>query len=918
MIFSPKSIFLFFLLFLFLHLKAQNISTPRIDSINKLDSNSKKIKKFKTLLLQKDIKNHPNEISVIYYHLGLLYKKTKDFEKAILFLKKSTSLFKNQKQYYHLNRSRVYLAKCYEQTQNISLGVKIYKNIITENRGAKYVVYSYKRLASIAKQKGDFHSAFQYLNTLMSNKKLTKNSTDEITIRFKFIWIYAEMYESIIDTIENNKDLKIVKLHQKIIEEKINNTTFSKKIKEKKLNIMYNNLGIIYDAYKEYDNALKLYNKSYNYYLQKKDTIGFLSGAINIGLLNSKLKKHKVATKFYQKVINESSDKEQIAIAYDNMGYNLNKIFVDKRISYFQKAINTILSKQTKLKYPFILPTINEIKNASATQDIFAFLIDLANQYVYAFKEKKEKHYLYKGKETLYLIDELVSLIRYNSSNELSKLFWIKRGVNTYMLGVEICYLLNKPDEAFYFMEKNKALLLQEDIKNLQAKLALNIPKKIIEKEYSLHYRQIELNKKLQSNPNNKKIQTLYAKENKIYIAFMDSIKRQYPDYVKIKKEIKTVSLNQIVKKYTSKKKCFIEYILNEKNGYGLFCNKEEKILFKIENTNQLQNQLKQLKLSLTKPILTKNEIKAYHTIGYAVFKKLFAFDNAIKKITNKKLIVISDYTLQNFPFEALSTNLKKEPIQNYLVQNTEISYLQSFSVFEQIIQKKNIAKNKILGIAPTQFLIGNLPELTTSEKSIKKIKQYKSSKILTKERGTKSNFLKNSNKYEIIHLNTHAGLDSLTNEPWIAFRDKKLTLNEMFGIENNANLVILDACKTSDGDLAIGEGVINLSRGFFYNGTQSVLASLWNVNEKSSNNILDAFYKNIVIGKTKSKALQLAKTQYLKTHQSIELLPYYWATFILTGDTNTIVLRKNNTSLKLIIGCILLLLFSFIFYIKK
>ena len=35
------------------------------------------------------------------------------------------------------------------------------------------------------------------------------------------------------------------------------------------------------------------------------------------------------------------------------------------------------------------------------------------------------------------------------------------------------------------------------------------------------------------------------------------------------------------------------------------------------------------------------------------------------------------------------------------------------------------------------------------------------------------------------------------------------------------------------------GEGILNLSRGFFYNGSQSVLASLWNVNEKSGNAII-------------------------------------------------------------------------------
>ena len=220
--------------------------------------------------------------------------------------------------------------------------------------------------------------------------------------------------------------------------------------------------------------------------------------------------------------------------------------------------------------------------------------------------------------------------------------------------------------------------------------------------------------------------------------------------------------------------------------------------------------------------------------------------------------------------------------------------------------------------MAPCKFTIDNLPDLRGSEKSIKQLLDFRSTKSLLKKKATKSNFLKEIYNYEIIHLNTHAGLDAVTKEPWIAFRDKKMSLKEMYGIENQASLVVLDACKTNDGTLALGEGIINLSRGFFYNGTQSVLASLWNVNEQSGNTILKLFYKNLQRGETKSKALQLAKVDYLKSHDKTKILPYYWGAFTLTGNTESIKLQVNNYMNLLISIGIAFLLFIIFLQIKK
>ena len=285
--------------------------------------------------------------------------------------------------------------------------------------------------------------------------------------------------------------------------------------------------------------------------------------------------------------------------------------------------------------------------------------------------------------------------------------------------------------------------------------------------------------------------------------------------------------------------------------------------------------------------------MKNYQEVGYEVFKELFPFENANERLQDKKLTIVADQALQYLPFEILPTQKDGELIESYLVNNTETSYLQSFSLFEQIQQKQNSPTQKLLTIAPQEFQDTQLPTLTGTEDIVKLVADFDKSIVLTKQEASKANFLKQQNDFEIIYFNTHAGLDSLTQKPWISFHEEKMTLNELFGLENQADLVILDACQTNDGINLSGEGVINLSRGFFYNGTQSVMASLWSVNEQAGNEILQTFYRELASGTSKSKALQLAKKEYLLQHQFSQNAPYYWAAFTLTGSTNVIEIES-------------------------
>ncbi|MEO8933879.1 MAG: CHAT domain-containing protein, partial [Xanthomarina sp.] len=250
----------------------------------------------------------------------------------------------------------------------------------------------------------------------------------------------------------------------------------------------------------------------------------------------------------------------------------------------------------------------------------------------------------------------------------------------------------------------------------------------------------------------------------------------------------------------------------------------------------------------------------------------------------------------------------------NYLIKTHTISYAYSMSYLKDNKKLNRQAKNNFLGFAPHSFNYDNLQSLPRSQSEIKTIETLITGESFMNLDATKSNFLNTINNYKIIHLSTHANAnDSIA--PWIAFKDDKLYLNELYTFKNQAELVVLNACKSSLGEINSGEGVFSLARGFFYSGANSVISSLWNVNDKSNQEITISFYKYLKKGKTKSAALRLAKLDYLEKHSLSEASPYYWSSLILIGDDSSMKVANYNWLQMLIIS--LLILISIIF-IKK
>ena len=117
---------------------------------------------------------------------------------------------------------------------------------------------------------------------------------------------------------------------------------------------------------------------------------------------------------------------------------------------------------------------------------------------------------------------------------------------------------------------------------------------------------------------------------------------------------------------------------------------------------------------------------------------------------------------------------------------------------------------------------------------------------------------------------------------------DGILTAKEIADVDlRGLDMVVLSACQTGLGDISQGEGVFGLQRGFKKAGANSILMSLWEVNDEATQILMTQFYKNLVSGQSKRQSLHYAQ-KYLREYNNGRVdEPKYWAAFILLDGIN-------------------------------
>ncbi len=148
--------------------------------------------------------------------------------------------------------------------------------------------------------------------------------------------------------------------------------------------------------------------------------------------------------------------------------------------------------------------------------------------------------------------------------------------------------------------------------------------------------------------------------------------------------------------------------------------------------------------------------------------------------------------------------------------------------------------------------------------------------------------------EYRILHFATHGLLNGEHPElSGLVFslidqegkpQDGFLRLHEIYNLQLSADLIVLSACETGLGKEIKGEGLIGLTRGFMYSGAPRVVASLWNVDDLATAELMKLFYQRMLKdGLPAGAALRAAQLEL--SRQKRWASPYFWAGFVLHGE---------------------------------
>jgi CHAT domain-containing protein len=343
-----------------------------------------------------------------------------------------------------------------------------------------------------------------------------------------------------------------------------------------------------------------------------------------------------------------------------------------------------------------------------------------------------------------------------------------------------------------------------------------------------------------------------------------------------------------------SPKALLIEYVLADPHSYA----------FAITHTSVTPYQLVPKARIETDANAYRKEIRARKTdlaLAHTLYEELLAPVTQYRDRTD--LIIVPDGALHLLPFSALADN------HSYVLSTHTVDVEPSATVFDLLHQRLHQdasvtmpyigvaawtqpadTRNPILRAitGPERSQLTPLPE---SKKEVETIAGDlpRPSVILLGSDATETHFKSvSADSAKVIHLALHGYVDldypdrsALIFAPEPSGKDDgMLQVREIRGLHLKAKLVTLSACDTGVGPVA-EDGVNNLVNAFIEAGADSVVSTLWELEDRSTENLMSIFYSQLAHETRKVDALRSAQLDLLNEG----LPPYFWASFQIVGD---------------------------------
>lgn len=817
--------------------------------------------------------------------LGIMYSRRGDFLNAVASAKQSIAIARQEK-----NRSVVangllvldylFLGRFYD-----SLHLPVEKKYATdscfsilakENIQTPYAIRLLFDAADHAFDIGDYHGCLNYVRYGEAMQK-TYNSPylANMLPTWKGLSLmnlgrYEEAENTLLQFVETNNS----------------------KEGEAYLSYVYGDIGQLYARKGDTRQSLFYFNKVLDVAKKSKyDDERYATALDNIAfeVYYSKTREYDKALALYQQSIDifkriKNMDEQTRAFEIFNILDNVANIYVKK--GDFGNAMKTFQQGFDQLKPGGSEKMLLQITLANAqVKYLTGFAIDFGDAWLSKYKVTGALADLAKAISIYYTVDRFFDRLKVEQSDVQSKLFWRESSHRLYEHAIEACNFSHNADAAFYFFEKSRAVLLNDQIKELDA-----IGKKDVVKFMQLKRNIVLLERILKDHPSDsaqyRDYQNQLFDNKKMLEKMQDNIREHNKNYSQSLVDSVFITVKDVQEHLLENDQSLLEIFSGDSAIYALHVSKTEKNLYKID-----KKQYDKLTLCFLQYCADADKLNRFFNVFQKCANDLYKLIAGNSKFNNRLIVSPGD---NFFPFEALVTSYNGSTVR-YLVENNAVSYTYSAKFLMNNKTRKNtIAKaEQFMGMAPVAYPTAmHLPSLQNSDESLDNISDYFSSPaVYVTKKASRQQFLDDFSQYQVIQLYTHAADSSAIGEPVIYFADSALYLSDIIaGNTMNTNFIVLSACQTGTGRLYRGEGVFSFNRAFAAVGIPSSLTNLWSVNNESTYQLTELLYKYLAQGFPKDVALQKAKLEFMQKASKERTLPYYWAAPVLVGTVDPVI----------------------------
>lgn len=466
-------------------------------------------------------------------------------------------------------------------------------------------------------------------------------------------------------------------------------------------------------------------------------------------------------------------------------------------------------------------------------------------------------------------------------------------------------------DKIFTLIEKVNAQLLLEQVREEQYSFENKIPESLVNQKKDLGKELALVKETIQTAENQDSLSQEYLKTKEAYDKLLSSIRKDYPQHSKFIYNQKVLTKSDFKTKFLNEETAALQMIYQENMLFALLNTQQASYFYMHEFADEIENYISELRSQLVEK--SGQEAPANDLTQ-------FIADTLLSQLSKRtdRLLVSPHGQLGLIPLDILQQGQTK----NFLVSDLACSVHNSFTHLDIKANHENKKAKTILSLAPdyegeqlvlnaekvtpySDLVREGLHKLPNAIKEASDISEIFDGDCLLNESADKKAFISKAKDYSILHLAMHGLYMEESKKGQLVFyqdgisesTENYLSNIELSNLNLNSDLVTLSACNTGLGKNSSIKGIESLGNALDFAGVKSHVISLWSVPDASTSTIMVAFYKQLKLGVAKDKALQKAKLEYLENETIPAQLkhPYYWAGFVLHGETGALNLATNG-----------------------